>query len=176
MKIIKWILLVSALSFIIFYLSESTKFNTDKQIKEIEQKVQTINNVKYSETKTLNNEELVNHVVDGGAQLVGFFSSGKIIKISEHLGLSYAVRSFEYYFFNDSLIYVHESEESYPYDDIKAELDYTKLVPNFEGKYYFNQNKLIERQTVGEKRFPEEINLESMLLKTAKENVILLSK
>ena len=160
----------------IFSVLKNKKIDVATQVKKIQDIVQVIDSEKNYQTKTLNNEKYANPLTDGGAQLVGFLKDGKTYKISESLGLSYGVKSFEYYFSNNQLILVNQKEEYFPYDSNKESLDYSKLEPGFEGYYYFNNEKIIMTQTRGEKRYQDAINVEQMFLKTAKENLDLLSK
>ena len=146
--------------------------------KNIQEEVQLIDNEKDYQIKTLNNEQFLGHMTDGGGQLIGYFKNGKISKIIERLGLSYGVKTYEYYFLNEKLILVSEKEEDFPDTNNTGTLDYTKVELAFEGHYYFNEEKLITAEITGKKRFPEDagINLELLFLKRAKENIGLLLK
>ena len=146
--------------------------------KKIQEEVQLIDSEKNYQIKTLNNEQFLGHMTDGGGQLIGYFENKKISKIVERLGLSYGVKTYEYYFLNEQLILVIEKEEDFPDTNNTGTLDYTKVELVFEGHYYFNEGKLITTQVTGKKRFPEDAgtNIESSFIKMAKENVELLLK
>jgi len=147
-------------------------------IKKIQEKIQLIDLEKSYQLKTLNNEKFFGQMTDGGGQLIGYFKDGKIYKIIERLGLSYGVKTYEYYFFNGQLISVNEKEEDFPDINNTGTLDYTKVEMAFQGYYYFDNEKLINSKTTGQKRFSEndKTDIEAFLLKIAKENVDLLTK
>lgn len=144
------------------------------QIKDIQNQVGQIDSIKDYQIKTLNNQQVLGeHITDGGAQLIGYYRDGKTSKIVEKLGLSFGVKTYEYYFFNNQLIFVHEKDENFPYDEKKDTFDYSKLESGFEGFYYFKANKLVSTETSGEKRFPsgEEVNMGELLIRQANENI-----
>ncbi len=133
------------------------------------------------ETKTLNNAEFLKNMPDGGGQLTGYFADGKIHKITERLGLSYGVMTYEYYFSptteSDDLISVHQKEEKYPVAIDSQNLDYSKTEPAFDGVYYFAGGQLIGSREKGERRFstPNSIKRHSeTLIRAARQNIELL--
>lgn len=147
-------------------------------INDIQKKVRLIDIENNYQIKTLKNEQFLGQMTDGGGELIGYFKDGEIKKIKEILGLSYGVKTYEYYFSNEQLILVYEKDENFPYDDKIQSLDQTKLKLAFEGHYYFKNEKLINKQTTGIKRFSEgdNINMEEFFLKVVKENINLLKK
>ncbi|PWB38388.1 MAG: hypothetical protein C3F02_03475 [Parcubacteria group bacterium] len=179
--IIAVILSILALT-LIFFVSNQKPANTvtnnnmeEKSVlvKGIQEKVRLINLEKSYQTKTLNNEKFLDHMTDGGAQLVGYFKDGKIYKIVERLGLSYGVKTYEYYFSNEQLVLVDEKEEDFPDTDNTGSLDYTKVELAFEGRYYFDGDKLIDKQITGQKRFFDN-STEPSFITLAKQNIQLL--
>ena len=117
----------------------------------IKKKVQVIDSEKNYQTKTLNNEQFLGHMTDGGGQLIGYYKDGKIYKIEESLGLSYGVKKYRYYFDNLQLILVNEKEEVFPDTDNTGTLDYTKVEPTFQAYYYFDKGKMINYESTGQK-------------------------
>lgn len=156
--------------------------NEDKEklvlIEDIQKKVWAIDFEKNYQTKVLNNEKFLDHMTDGGGQLTGYFKDGQINKVVEWLGLSYGTKTFNYYFFDGRLILVNEKEEDFPDISNSGTLDYTKVEFAFEGNYYFNEEKLIDQKTNGQKRFSEGVKIdeEVLFLKTSKQNVELLTR
>jgi len=132
--------------------------NKDKIIENIRINFKKINQDKTYSILTLENEEFLGQMTDGGGELRGFFKNNSLIKIFERVGLSYCVTSFEYYFLNGKLIFVYEKEDDFPYNEKLGSLDYTKTDKVFEGRYYFNENKMIESKIIGEKRIQNEID------------------
>jgi len=156
-------------------------FAQNKKIKEIRKKFQTINRDTTYSTLTLNNEEFLEQMTDGGGQLTGYFKYQNIDKIHERIGLSYGVLTREYYLEEGQLIFVFEKEDTFPYVDSLAALDYTKTETAFEGRYYFDNGKLIKTKIKGEKRFPDKLVFDSQtkegaLLASAVSNAELLTE
>ncbi|MFA6023587.1 MAG: hypothetical protein WC781_05855 [Candidatus Pacearchaeota archaeon] len=162
----------------VFFISQKSREKKVVQIKNIQDKVQLIDSEKGYQVKILNNEQFLDQMTDGGGQLIGYLKDGKVVKIVEQLGLSYAVKTYRYYFSEDQLILVYEKDENFPYNETTQALNYTKLELAFEGRYFFEKEKLIDTQTTGTKRFSEgdNTNIEEFFLKIAKENIGLLTK
>jgi hypothetical protein len=153
----------------------------DTKIQDIREKFQSINRDKNYTVLTLNNEEFLEQMTEGGGQLTGYFKGDSIYKIHERIGLSYCVLTTEYYFRNEHLIFVFEKEDVFPYIDSLATFDYTRTENTFEGRYYFDKDTLIETKIKGEKLIPDELKYDSQtkegdLLSSAKKNVDLLKK
>ncbi len=117
---------------------------------------QKINNDTSLRTRTIDDaEEFLGHATDGGGQLVGYFHKDSICKIFATVGLSYGSITDEYYFNNERLIFVYETEKDFPEADSLGGLDYNKLDLVFEGRYYFDNDKLIDKITKGKRRFAD---------------------
>lgn len=127
----------------------------EEKIKSIKEKVEKINQDSSYNIKILRNEDFLDQMTDGGAELKGYRKNGKTYKIVESVGLSYCVRNFEYYLSDEKLIFVYENEQDFPYIDSIARLDYTRLELNFEGRYYFDNEKFIDKKISGLKRFSD---------------------
>lgn len=147
------------------------------QVGNIQIKVKSIDaDVGYQE-KIINNEDFLGYTTDGGGQLIGSLKDGQIKKILEKIGLSYGVKTYEFYLWDNQLILVHEKEEVFPYNDSDGSLDQSRLELSFDGYYYFNQDKLIQKEIKGEKRYSDNnVDLERMLLTEMKRGIGLLSK
>ncbi len=150
----------------------------DSIAKDIEEKFQRINLDSGYLVKTLENEQFLEHMTDGGGILTGYFKNGQINKITEQLGLSYGIKTFEFYFWDGQLIFVYEKEEDFPHIEANGSLDYNKLELVFEGRYRFNNGKLIETEIQGKKRIVDDIgiDIEKKLLEMAKQNIDALRK
>jgi len=147
----------------------------NEKIKAIRQEFQRINNDKSLRTKTLDNpEEFLGHGTDGGAQLTGYFKGDTIYKIYIVTGLSYGEIKDEYYFKNEQLIFVYEAERSFPYNDSSGTIGHEKLTLAFEGRYYFDSNKLIGKNEKGKRRLEDKKDISATLLRDAEEYKLLL--
>jgi hypothetical protein len=118
---------------------------------------------------SLENEEFLENVPDGGGELTGFFKGDSIVKIFEWIGLSYGNRTREFYYKHDRLFFIFEKFE--PFVEKNGELDRRKVKTSFEGRYYFSSEKLVEQKISGRKP-PEgdSIDVSKQLQKEAKDN------
>jgi hypothetical protein len=125
----------------------------DTIIKNIRQVFQQINGDKTLRTITLAEPEFLGKEValDGGAELKGYFKNDTLCRMVLEFGLSYAMRKYDYYFSKGRVIFIYERELDYP-EKKDGMLDYEKLVPAFEGRYYYDNNKLIRTYFKGKKR------------------------
>lgn len=122
---------------------------------------------------SLDSEEFLDHVPDGGGELVGFFRGDSIVKIVEWIGLSYGNKITEYYYKNNKLFFVFEKFDSFV--EKNGELDHEKVNTSFEGRYYFNDEKLIEKKISGKKPLEDNsTDISTELQKEARENLQLL--
>src|SRR5688500_9058333 len=113
-------------------------------IKQIKVEFQNINKDKSLKKVTLDNEEFLENMPDGGGELSGYYRKGEIKKVSQWVGLSNGNEIKEYYFKNGKLIFVYEKFNSFIFNSTKQELDRIKSETTFVGRYYFNNNKLID--------------------------------
>jgi hypothetical protein len=123
-------------------------------IKNIRKNFQTTNADTTLKKLSLDGEEFLDHVPDGGGELTGFFKNDSIVKISEWIGLSYGNRVREYYYKSNKLIFVYEKFQSFVQKN-NGELDHDKIKTTFEGRYYFDKDKLIEQKISGKRTFED---------------------
>ena len=144
------------------------------KILRIKQTFQKINSDKSLKKKTIDDPEIfLGHATDGGGQLIGYFNKDTVCKIFATVGLSYGTITDEYYFSNGRLIFVYETEKAFPDNDSSDGLNYTKLKLSFEGRYYFDNEKLIDKIIKGKRRFENNDNAVSTFLTDAKDYVTL---
>ena len=116
-------------------------------------------------TIILNNKEYLSESTDGGSELIGYLQKNKIIKIKSTISLSYGLQTQYFYFDSSNLFYVKEIIEVFPYSDSLGTFNYTKLEINFIGDYIFNNNKLIDLESLGHNRFEDDkIDIEKTLI------------
>ena len=126
---------------------------------------------------TLEIEEFLTNMTDGGGELTGFYKNKEVKKIYEWIGLSNGISVKEFYFDKGQLIFVYEKFDSFVFDDKKNEFDLTKTKTIFEGRYYFNNEKLFSKSTKGNKGLAaREETTERGLIERANENLEVLSK
>ena len=116
-------------------------------------------------------------MTDGGGELTGFYENKEIKKIYEWIGLSNGISIKEFYFDKGQLIFVYEKFNSFVFDDKKDEFDLTKIKTIFEGRYYFNNEKLFSKSTKGNKALAAQGESSGKsLLESADDNMRLLNK
>ena len=131
---------------------------TNEQIVVIHNAVQLINSEKTYDIRNITNEYFVdvkNEAADNGQELTGYYKSGKLKKIAYKLGLSNCMKTYEYYFSDSGLIFMFEKESDFPAKSDGSGLDNTKLVPGYEGRFYFENGKLIQTVIKGKERSEE---------------------
>lgn len=122
----------------------------DERIKKIRKTVEKINNDTNYTIKKLDNTYFVdqkNEVTDGGQELSGYYKNGQLRKIIYYIGISMGVTTYEYYFAENQLIFVFQKQ--YAYTQVKE----LELQSVFEGRYYFENEKLFETKKKGKELF-----------------------
>ena len=164
------------LTFFVFGLKIHGQDNSPKY-PVIQKLVNSINSDKNLKKITLSTDEFLEHTPDGGGELVGYFGNNQIRRISVSVGISIGVRTYDYYFDKEKLIFVHEILDGYLYNDSLGVFDFTKTEMNFSGSYYFKNNKLIDSITIGHNRFEnDELDIQTVLLNEMNEYLALLKK
>ncbi|MDB5005875.1 MAG: hypothetical protein JWQ84_3037 [Mucilaginibacter sp.] len=128
---------------------------TDEKIIAIRKTVQHINSETGYKIKTLTNDyfaDVKNEAADNGQELKGYYKDGELKKMVHSVGLSNCMKTYEYYFSGADLIFVFEKEADYPYKKGGFAFDYSKLVPAFEGRFYFEKGKIFKTLTKGKER------------------------
>lgn len=150
---------------------------TSDRIAGVRQKIEAINTEKSYQIKKLENDYFVNiknESTDGGRELSGYYKNGKLKKIVYSVGLSYGMKTSEYFFSDDELIFVFEKQDQFA--DIKDQsnqvtgLDYTKIESIYTGRFYFENSKLFSIKQTGKEFFTkmEKKSKEAELLKDSK--------
>lgn len=163
----------------------------DDTIKIVEQKVASINQATNYKIVTIYNEAFldtgfINQAGKGYGQLTGYFQTKNCSKIREQIGvkLLHDHATTEYYFKDEKLIFVHEEEVYNPniFIDSAGTVDYRVAEPDFEGNYYFLNDKIVMVRTKGQQRIlPNEMYFDSQskegqLLHSAEKYTRLLSQ
>lgn len=130
-------------------------------VKNIDIRVAGVDVTKFSLGVNLKNEEVWSQVPDGGVELNGLFAGDTLVKLAYMCGLSYGIITEEYYFHKGKLIFVLEKESDYPWNEKKQSLDYTRVEPVFEERFYFEGEELYKRISKGKKKFNDELFYDS---------------
>jgi hypothetical protein len=132
--------------------------NTEELIQKIRTEFQRINSNHQLEKVDLYNLEFMVQTRDDGAQLTGYFENDQLVKCTEWIGLHHGFIVTEYYLKEGKLFFVYEQENKFKsvYDSSGEWMYFdTSLPPEtiFEGRYYFNNSKLIRELNKGERMF-----------------------
>jgi len=176
------------ISLTVTYVSGQDK---DLTVKNIELKTRSIDTDSSYKIIILYNEAFldtgfINQPAKGYGQLTAYLKNGNIYKIREIIGLKLLsdIATTDYYFSDGKLIFVYESEIYNPdaFIDNEGTVDKRKPGPDFEGKYYFSNNKVIFTTTNGQQQLlPNEMffdsqSKEGQLLYSAQKYLDLLSE
>lgn len=148
----------------LFLLTTNSLFGQQSnKIVSIRKAVAEINHNKEYKVKTLSNDYFTskNEVADNGQELKGYYQKDTLKKIVYNIGLSYGMKAYEFYFYDGNVIFAFEKEDVFP-ETKDGSLNYEKLVPAFEGRYYFDRGKIFQTKTKGQKRFSD--NKEDILI------------
>jgi hypothetical protein len=91
-----------------------------------------------------------------------------LVKISEWIGLSYGIKQLDYYFENQKLIFIYIIEKQFKYNDSAGSFNYAKNETKFDGRYYFDNEKLFDKKTKGNPIFGSLGEIEKDLITDAK--------
>lgn len=148
--------------FLLTFLALTTLLfaQTAESVAAVRKKVEAINTEKSYQIKKLENDYFLNvknQATDGGQELSGYYKNGKIKKIIYSIGLSYGMKTTEYFFSDDELIFVFEKQDQFA--DLKDHsnqvtgLHHTKLESVYTGRFYFENSKLFSIKQNGKEIF-----------------------
>lgn len=89
------------------------------------------------ELRTLENEEFLQQMTDGGGELNGFLKDGQLVKVEAWVGVSSCVYFTAYYFDRGQLVFVQEQGLEFAYVDSTGSFDPAVQNVTMEGRYYF---------------------------------------
>ncbi|MBX2983709.1 MAG: hypothetical protein KF843_13610 [Flavobacteriales bacterium] len=118
----------------------------------IDRVVQEINQSEDYEVRTLENDEFLEQMTDGGGELTGLMRNGQLVKMIEQVGLSSCVNVTEYYFENSQLAFISVQGSEFSYIDSTSSFDPRAQDVTMKANFYFHANKLIESELKGSTR------------------------
>jgi len=146
------------LSLFFLFAAHFSSGQNDIKIIAIRKSVELINGENGYHIKTLNNEyftNVKNEATDNGQELKGYYKYGILKKIIYKIGLSNCMKTYEYYFSDAGLIFMFEKEDDFSVKSDNSGLDYNKLIPAYEGRFYFENGKLFHKIIKGKERSAE---------------------
>lgn len=103
----------------------------------VDRLVQEIDGAKDYEIRTLENEEFLEQMTDGGGELTGYVKNGQIVKIASRVWVSSCAYISEYYFDRSKLVFVQEQGYEFAYDDSTGSIDPAVQNLTMVNRYYF---------------------------------------
>lgn len=105
----------------------------------VDRRVQEIDAAKYYDIRTLENEEFLEQMTDGGGELKGFVKNGQLVKIESWVGVSSCVFITEYYFDRGQLVFVQEQGLEFAYVDSTGSFDPDLQTVTMVNRLYFSK-------------------------------------
>ncbi len=102
-----------------------------------------------------------------GAELIGYYQNKKLVLCHLSVGMSFGIKDYHFFYKNDSLIFVNEILNGY---QLTADggMNYDSFDIHFDGKYYFQNDSLIDLISLGHNRFEDDsIDIQKTLLEEA---------
>ena len=128
-------------------------------------RVKKVNKDKSLSKISLENEEFMDHLTDGGGELTGLYKNDQIQKVIRKVFLSNGIEQFDYYFADGKLIFIYETFRAFKSLESQGTFDYSKTEIEFIGRYYFQNTKLVDSETTGHNRFEDDtIDIEKTLI------------
>lgn len=142
------------LNFVFLQLSAQDFFDLHPEIPEFIKGID--NSLNQLEKVTLTNDEFVENVPDGGAELTSYTKNSQLVKIELWAGLSYGIERRDFYFRNGELYFIQEYFDQFNYDDEKGEWDRSETNMSYRGRYLFKEE--FDLMTLGHHLFDEEVD------------------
>jgi hypothetical protein len=124
----------------------------DDHRKAVDSLVKQIDRLTNLEVKTLENEQFLKQMTDGGGDLTGMLKNGELVKIIERVGLSSCVMITEYYFQNSQLVFVSSQGLEFGYVDSTSSFDPGVQDVTQEARFYFHERHLVLSDLKGSTR------------------------
>lgn len=112
-------------------------------IREIKTQFNGINKKSGLKKRVFEAEEFLESATDGGGQLTCYYKDDTVVKIIEWIGLSYGNTTREFYFNGGKLIFIYCKVCNFVQKG-GGDLDYTKTMVAYEGRYYIRDNKTLK--------------------------------
>jgi hypothetical protein len=91
----------------------------------------------------LENEKFLEHALDGGGELTGYYHNGELRKIHCLLGYSWGTDEKYFYFKNNQLAFVRHISRHFVFNDSTGSYRHDSLDAPFKGQYFFRNGTLM---------------------------------
>lgn len=124
---------------------------------------------------TVENEELMDQMTDGGGELTGYFTNGEIRKMELRIGLSYGISELEFFYKDSKLFFILETFRQFKYNEENGSFNYSETAQTFRGEYLFTNP--FDYETLGHNRFEnDELDPEEVLRDEANNYLTIIKK
>ena len=108
-------------------------------------------------TITIENEDFLENMTDGGGKLKGFYNTQKIIrKIEVIVYLSYGIQEYDFYLKNETPILIQDRFRQFAWDEESDSFDSNHFDVAFNGTYIFQNSHLVDLISLGHNRFEDD--------------------
>lgn len=161
--------LISLIAFFLILINPAFSQGFSEKYPENFKQAKAIDEEKDYEVATLENNDFLCRMTDGGGELSGYFMDDHLMKMEARIHTSLGIRTFRYYFSRGRLFYINEFFEQFSYEPATDTINYSETELTFNGHYIFRDEKLSDYETLGHNRFEdEEIDPAEILLVEAK--------
>ena len=133
--------------------------NLTQKIANIRSEVEKINNRSTYKVRTLNNEEFLDEMPDGGGELKAYYENGELVKMVDKIYLSSCINITEYYIKNKRLIFAYSQGKEWFYNEKNNKFDPKRICLKMECRFYYENSKLIKSILNGRTRCSGEPNV-----------------
>ncbi len=149
----------------------------DTKIADIRREFNRINSIALQQV-TLQNEEFMDQMTDGGGELIGYFENKRLVKYTERIGISIGAYDSHFYLRDGELFFAYLQEQKFAQKEggQLGDLDRTKLKTVFEGRYYFHSGEVIREIETGQRLFGSGLNALELLERVKGSKALLESK
>lgn len=136
---------VALLVILLFVFEASIGQSSEDRLQMIKLKTEAIDKVKtYKEIKLKETQFLGN--APKGSELKGYFQNGKLVKAISSIVTSFGIEQMEYYYANDTLLFVRVTERHTKMNGGKTKAKGSKVA--LEGSYFYDENGRIFSKNV----------------------------
>ena len=108
-------------------------------------------------TVSIENEDFLENMTDGGGHLKGFYDkNGSIRKIEVIVFISIGVQEYDFYLKNESPILIEDRFKQFSWSEETSSFDYNHFDGGFHGTYIFQNGHLVDHISLGHNRFEDD--------------------
>jgi len=125
-------------------LPKETKDSLIKNIRTVFQRINSDSTLRVVDLDFEAFVEAAGDAPDNGGEIRGYYRNDTLCKLAMGIGLSFGPKEYEYYYDRGQIVFVYERDRHFAVAK-DGGLDHERLVLGFEGRFYFNKGKLIEK-------------------------------